>query len=257
MGTATKRRSTSADEKKPSLANATALITGGTTGIGRATAIALADAGARVLIFGRDRQHLNDALKDLKPYGDRANGLTADVAEPKDIARVFAEVDRQFEHLDILVNNAALSADDILDGEYSHWDYIIRTNLTGYFACAHEAFERMRAAKAGHIVNVGSISADMRNAGSSLYVATKSAVQGFSYSLRKEGQKYGIRVTLVEPGTVGSDMQPDSPAQQRTKERNMKMLKAEDIADAIVYCLNLPRRCVISSMQVEPLQQEY
>jgi NAD(P)-dependent dehydrogenase (short-subunit alcohol dehydrogenase family) len=77
-------------------------------------------------------------------------GLTADVAEPKDIARVFAEVDEQFEHLD----NAGLSAEDILEGDYSHWDYIIRTNLTGYFACAHEAFQRMRTTKVGHIVNV-------------------------------------------------------------------------------------------------------
>jgi NAD(P)-dependent dehydrogenase (short-subunit alcohol dehydrogenase family) len=154
------------DGASQSLADKTVLITGGTTGIGRATAIKLADEGARVLIFGRDEQHLADALKDLDPHRDRVIGMTADVAERDDIARVFAEVDKQFERLDILINNAALSAEDVLAGDYAHWDYIIRTNLTGYFACAHEAFERMRTAKSGHVVNVGSISGDLRNAGS-------------------------------------------------------------------------------------------
>jgi len=164
------------------ISNKTVLITGGTTGIGRATAFLLAAQGARVMIFGRHEKELHDALKDIQ-LADSENkvfGLTADVSNPDDIRRVFQQVDEKFKGLDILVNNAALAYESIMEGGYSDWQYIVNTNLLGYMACAHEAAERMKPNGRGHIVNIGSMSADRHEKGSAVYVATKAGIQGFS-----------------------------------------------------------------------------
>jgi NADP-dependent 3-hydroxy acid dehydrogenase YdfG len=122
-------------------------------------------------------------------------------------------------------------------------------------ACAHEAVERMKKQGHGHIANIGSMSADVREEGSSVYVATKAGIQGFSAALRKEVNKYGIKVTLIEPGAVGTDMQPESPRDQRAKQDKQEMLKAEDIAACIHYCLIQPMRCDVVVVQIRPHMQ--
>jgi NADP-dependent 3-hydroxy acid dehydrogenase YdfG len=228
------------------------LITGGTTGIGLATALLLASQGANVLIFGRHQQELDDARQHFKEQGleKKVTGLVADVAKPADIARIFKETDERFDALDILVNNAGLAFDGIQKGKYKDWQYIVQTNLLGYIACAHEAIDRMRKKVSGHIVNIGSMSADVREKGSSLYVATKAGVQGFSEALRKEVNPLGVKVSLIEPGSVGTDMQPAEG--QALKEENLKMLKAEDIAACVLYVLSQPRRCDVVSVQIRP-----
>jgi short-subunit dehydrogenase len=231
------------------------LITGGTTGIGRAAALLLASQGARVLIFGRHQEPLNDAMQDLRKVSDSVFGMTADVTNATDIERVFAEAERQLEGVDVLINNAALAADSVVDGTYDEMQYVINTNLFGYMACAREAIEVMKKHGSGHIVNIGSMSADVREEGSSIYVATKAGIQGFSEALRKEVNKYGIKVTLIEPGAVGTDMQPESPAKQRKKQESEEMLKAEDIAAAIHYCLVQPKRCDVVVLQIRPHMQ--
>jgi short-subunit dehydrogenase len=231
------------------------VITGGTTGIGRAAALLLADMGARLLIFGRHQNALNDAMEDLKSLSDDVHGMTADVSKADDISRVFQEAERQLGGLDVLINNAALAADSVVDGTYKDMEYIVKTNLLGYMACAHEAIEIMKKQGHGHIINVGSMSADVREDGSSIYVATKSGIQGFSEALRKEVNKYGIKVTLIEPGAVGTDMQPQSPEEQREKQEKEEMLKAEDIAAAIHYCLVQPKRCDVVTLQIRPHMQ--
>ncbi|HEX2993193.1 MAG TPA: SDR family oxidoreductase [Anaerolineales bacterium] len=245
------------DYQPESVANKSILITGGTTGIGRATAILLASQGARVMVFGRHEQELNDALKDIRQSGEETFGMTADAANPEDIQRVFAEVDRQFGRLDILINNAALAYQSIMEGSYQDWQYIVNTNLLGYMAVAHEAIERMKAQGQGHIVNVGSMSADVREKDSSVYVATKAGIQGFSEALRKEVNPLGIKVTLIEPGAVGTDMQESQypPEEQRKREEELKMLKAEDIAACVLYTLTQPRRCDVVSVQIRPHMQ--
>jgi NADP-dependent 3-hydroxy acid dehydrogenase YdfG len=232
------------------------LITGGTTGIGRATALLLAAHGARVLIFGRHEQELEDTLESWRQESGEGeiHGLIADSSSKEGIEQVFAAVDRQLGGLDILVNNAALAYNSILEGSYNDWQYVVNTNLLGYMACAHEAVQRMKNNNGGHIVNIGSMSADVREKDSSVYVATKAGIQGFSEALRKEVNQLGIKVTLIEPGAVGTDMQAAnaSPEEQKHKEEQLEMLKAEDIAACVLYTISQPARCDVVSVQIRP-----
>ena len=233
------------------------LITGGTTGIGRATALLLAAQGARVMIFGRHKQELKDAMNDIREAGGNVLGLTADVSDPEDVQRVFQEFDNQMDRLDILINNAALGYGSVMEGGYPEWEYILKTNLLGYMAMTHEAVERMKASGWGHVVNIGSMSADVREKDSSVYVATKAGIQGFSEALRKEVNPLGIKVTLIEPGAVGTDMQDQySPEEQQQRIEQMKMLRAEDIAACVLYTITQPRRCDVVTLQIRPHLQE-
>jgi NADP-dependent 3-hydroxy acid dehydrogenase YdfG len=240
------------DYEPVSLNNKNILITGGTTGIGRSTAILLAAQGAQVMIFGRHEKELDDAMRDIKDTGGSVSGTVADTSNPKDIKRVFQEVDKQLGNLDVLINTAALGYKSVMEGEYEDWSYIVNTNLLGYMAMAHEAIERMKSKKQGHIINVGSMSADVREKDSSVYVATKAGIQGFSEALRKEVNPLGIKVSLIEPGAVGTDMQPQSPEEQRKLEEKLEMLKAEDIATCILYTLTQPKRCDVVMVQIRP-----
>jgi NAD(P)-dependent dehydrogenase (short-subunit alcohol dehydrogenase family) len=228
------------------------LITGGTTGIGRATALLLASKGAHVLIFGRHEKELNDAMRDLRAAGGDVHGMTADASRIEDVRRVFKEADAKLGRLDVLINNAALGAEGLADMKQEEWEYVVRSNLIGYMSCAQEAINRMKLRKSGHIIHVGSMSADVRERDSSVYVATKSAIQGFTEALRKEVNELGIKVSLIEPGSVGTDMQDESPAELREKERRGEMLKAEDIAGCIEYCLVQPPRCDVVVVQIRP-----
>ena len=208
------------DKYQPvSLAGKAVVITGGTTGIGRATAALLAAQGAKVLIFGRDAQALQDALADLEGQaqnGGAVYGLTADQSKMEDVHRVFQEADQRLGGVDILINNAALAAQSILGSEYEEWQNVVQTNVLGYMACCREAIDRMKARGSGHIVNIGSLSAKVREEDSDIYVATKSAIEGFSESLRKKVNEQGIKVSLIEPGLVGTDMTAENtpPEQQ-------------------------------------------
>jgi len=230
------------------------LITGGTTGIGRAIAILLASQGAKIVIFGRHQPELDDALKAIDEAGmdHEAYGFTADVGTEDGIMRIFEQTDEHLASLDILVNNAAIAFDSITTGSYRDWKYVTDINLLGYMACVNEAVKRMQPNKSGHIVNIGSISADERGKDSSVYVATKAGIQGFNEALRKEVNELGIKVTLIEPGLVGSDMIDVPPASQPAKIRAQEMLKAADIAMSVLYCLSQPRRCDVITLQIRP-----
>lgn len=231
------------------------LITGGTTGIGRATALLLASRGAHVLIFGRHEKELDDAMRDLRGVNTKVHGVTADASRIEDVRRVFKAVDEQLGGIDVLINNAALGAEGLATMNPDEWEYVVRSNLIGYMYCAQEAINRMKLRKAGHIIHVGSMSADVRGKDTSVYVATKSAIQGFTEALRKEVNEMGIKVSLVEPGSVGTDMQEESPREQREKEARGEMLMAEDIARCIEYCLIQPQRCDVIVVQIRPHKQ--
>ena len=227
------------------------LITGGTTGIGRGTALLLARLGANVMITGLDEQHLKDALNDLyKEAKGEVYDVIADLSTEEGVSAIFRAADSHFDKLDILINNAALPAGNVEDGSYAEWQRVISTNLLAYAACTALALERMKGD--GHIVNIGSMSADVREETGSIYVATKSGIQGFSEALRKEVNKGGIKVTLIEPGAVDTDMQGQPTQEKKEKVENLEMLTADDIAMSVLYCLSQPKRCDVVELKVRP-----
>lgn len=227
------------------------LITGATTGIGRATAVLLSKLGANVMVAGLDRQHLLETLHDIKPVatGD-VHGVLADLSTESGIEKLFADAAASFGKLDVLVNNAALPFGNAEEGNYTDWSRIIFTNLLAYIACSAEAVKIMEGD--GHIVNIGSMSADVREETGSVYVATKSGVQGFSEAFRKATNKQGIKVTLIEPGAVDTDMQPQSGTEKLKMVKAMEMLTADDVAVSILYCLSQPKRCDVVELKIRP-----
>lgn len=233
------------------------VITGGTTGIGKATADLLAALGGHVLIFGRDPEDFEKAVADIKQQFPDAvlYGTPADVTKKEDIDKIMAITDQSLGGIDILINNAALAAPGVTECSYEDFKYIVDANVMGYIAFAQEAAKRMSAQKSGHIINIGSMSAESREKTSTVYVATKSAIRGFSTSLRKELNPMGIKVSLIEPGAVTSNMQPGNREEHEKKIEKLEMLEAEDIAMSILFCLSQPKRCDIVSMQIRPHQQ--
>lgn len=203
------------------------------------------------MIAGLDRQHLLDALHDVKPAatGD-VHGVLADLATETGIEKLFADARASFTRLDILINNAAVPYGNVQEGNYQDWQKVVSTNLLAYLACSSEALKMMDGE--GHIVNIGSMSADVREETGSVYVATKSGVQGFSESLRKSVNKDGIKVTLIEPGAVDTDMQPQPGPEKLKKVKAMEMLAADDIAVSVLYCLSQPKRCDVVELKIRP-----
>lgn len=233
------------------------LITGGTTGIGRALAIRLAQLGANIVIVGRHQDVIQETLEEIKHDDSETQvlGVAADVSLQDDIEKVFMTVNEELGGLDVLINNASLGFGSITEGEYRDWEYIVKTNLMGYMACSHYALTAMVPQEKGHIIHIGSMSAVSREDGSSVYVATKSALQGFSESLRKEVNPKGINVTLIEPGAVDTDMQEQSQEEKLKQIEAMEMLMADDIAESVIYVLAQHERTSIVELKIKPLKQ--
>jgi NADP-dependent 3-hydroxy acid dehydrogenase YdfG len=209
-----------------------------------------------VFIFGRHPNLLEDTLADIKRITKReALGVTADVADYDSVKRVFANINDRWGGLDVLVNNAALPARSIIESDSEYIQYIVNVNITGYLLCSKLALESMLPRRSGHIINVGSMSAEIREGGDDLYVSTKSAISGLSESLRKMVNHRGVKVTLIKPGSVGTNMANESHQQQEKKEADKEMLKAEDIAECILFALNRPSRCDIFEIKVKPSRQ--
>ena len=177
-----------------------------------------------------------------------AHGAVADVANPEDVDRVFAEASERLGGLDVLIDNAGIGGDGIADMDDSDWRYVVETNLVGFMACAKTAIDQMSGG--GHIILIGSVAAEKRGKDSSVYVATKAAIQGFADSLRKEVSDAGIKVTLIEPGAVGTDMTDQTPEEQREMIKKGELLRAEDIAVAMHYILTQPFRCEITTLGI-------
>jgi NADP-dependent 3-hydroxy acid dehydrogenase YdfG len=234
------------------LRDRTVLVSGGTTGIGRAIAGLLASEGARTFIFGRHETELRDALTSIRDAGGEAEGMTADVARPDDIDAVFAAARQAFGSLDIYIDNAGISGEGVGEMADADWRYVVETNLVGAMATADKAAEWMAERKSGHIVIIGSMSAERKGKSSSVYVATKSGLRGFAESFHREVRDKGIKVTLIEPGLTGSDMIDDPLETQRKKIAQAEMLRAEDVAVAVHYVVTQPERCDVTFLQVRP-----
>ena len=251
MAEADARNLSDAHTEQPSLKGRKALITGGTTGIGRAIAILLASEGAKVFVCGRTPEHLDDALKRIREVGE-GDGINVDLTREEDVEKFVEEGEKYLGGIDLAVINAGLPADGVEKSDVEKIRYIVDTNLTHMMTTAKRVTDKMSAGS--DILFIGSMSAVSREGSSTVYTATKTGVQAFAEALRKELAEKDIKVGNIEPGLVGSDMQtPDIPLEkQREMIHQAKMLRAEDIAAAAHFLLTQPRRTVVSLMRVEP-----
>ena len=232
------------------------LVTGGTTGIGRATVALLAREGARVLTFGRHQPELDEALAEARGSRGSAEGVTADTATQDGVRTVFAALDERLGGIDMLVTCAALGAEPMHEMEEDEWRYVIETNLVGAMACARQAILRMMESGGGHLLFVGSISAEIKAEGESVYSATKAGLQAFAETLRKEVADKNIKVTVIQPGSVATSMQSSNEGEQREAIASHRMLYAEEIAEAIHFALTRSERADVVNLRIEPRIQK-
>ena len=250
MSEADPRNLADAHTRQPSLAGRKAIVTGGTTGIGRAIAVLLASEGAKVFVCGRTPAHLDDALQRIREVGE-GEGINVDLSNKQDVERFFAAAEEFLGGLDIAVINAAVPSEALADTGKAETRYELEVDLVSYLTTTQAAIERMQAGS--DVVLIGSTSAVSKSPGSSIYVAAKAGIAGFAQSLRKELAEKDIKVGLIEPGFTGADFQyPDFPPEkQRELIEQHKMLRAEDIAVAAHFMLTQPRRAAVSLVRVE------
>jgi NADP-dependent 3-hydroxy acid dehydrogenase YdfG len=242
--------------ERTSLAGKRILLTGGTTGIGRATLALLAAQDARLLTFGRDPDAMETAVGEARSAGGEVFSIVADAATREGIASVYEEVDARLGGIDILIACAGIGAQPIHEMADDDWRYVIETNLVSYLACAREAILRMEKTGGGHLLFVGSISTDIKAEGESVYAATKAGIQAFAETLRKEVADKNIKISVIQPGSVETDMQTCSDDEKREAVAKDEMLHAEDVADAISFVLTRSPRTDILNLRIEPRVQK-
>ncbi len=236
-----------------------AVVTGASSGIGEATAHALADAGAAVALGARRLERLNEIADTL---GGRTFVKEVDIAD-EDQARAFVEeANSELGRLDILVNNAGVMLlGPVAGADTEEWRRMISVNLLGLLYCTHAALPLMAGGGGGDIVNVSSVAGRRADAGAAVYNLTKFGVHAFSEALRQEALHSGIRVTTVAPGFVETELQGHNrdPVVQRglAKARDQigDVLAPEDIADAIVHAVTRPRHVCVNEVVVRPTMQ--
>lgn len=243
-------KSLSAHTVHQSLKGRRVVISGGTSGLGKAMALRLTAEGAAVLVFGRHQAELDEAMTDLRRNAEDVIGLVADSSRAEDMERVFQAVDDNLGGLDVLIANAAVGGGSLTGTSDADREYALSVNISGYLRCAKLAMARMK--ENAHIIFIGSIMADHRTPGGSVYVATKCAIQGFAESFRQEAAESGVKVTLIEPGKTMSGMITEPMSEQLKSLKNLEMLKAEDLAVCVEYVLTQPPRCNIATIQLMP-----
>ncbi|HEU5040512.1 MAG TPA: SDR family NAD(P)-dependent oxidoreductase [Gemmatimonadales bacterium] len=228
----------------------TALVTGATEGIGRATAFALGRAGHRVAVCARTRAKLEALVAELRAAGIEAAGAQADVGDAGQVSTAVQRLTRELGDIDVLINNAGvLIARPLEELSLEEWDATMSTNLRGLFLVTRAVLPGMRSRRRGTIVNVASLSGHTGFAGGTAYAASKHGVLGFSRSLMLEVRKDGIRVVAVCPGSVDTGMLHDQPMLRADPAR---ILRPEDVADTILHAVRLPARAMVSELDVRP-----
>ena len=228
----------------------TALITGATEGIGRATAFALARAGYRVGVCARTESKVKKLVKELDAEGFEAAGAAADVGNPEQVARMVETVTATLGEIDVLVNNAGvLIGKPFEELTLEDWDTTMGTNVRSLYLVTRAVLPGMRRRKRGDIVNVASLAGRNGFVGGTAYTASKHAVLGFSRSLMLETRKEGIRVIAVCPGSVDTSMLRDQPM---LKSEPSRILRPEDVAATILQALSLPDRALVSELDIRP-----
>lgn len=228
----------------------TALVTGATEGIGRATAFALGAAGYRVGVCARTPSRLRDLLQELEATGITAAGHPGDVGVEADAKMVVSQVTAALGQIDVLVNNAGIGILKPMEQlNVDDWDATMATNVRSLFLMTREVLPGMRQRKDGSIVTIASLAGRNGFAGGTAYTASKHAALGFCRSLMLEVRQDNIRVIAICPGSV------DTPLirNQSTLTPNLdRILHPEDVADTVLAALRLPTRATVSELDVRP-----
>ena len=243
-----------------------ALVTGASSGIGEATALRLAAEGAKIAVCARRADRLDALVERVHQGGREALAIEADITDAAQADDVVGRTIARFERLDILVNNAGVMLLGPIEGaDPSEWQRMIDLNLAALLRCSHAALPHLlRAAenatrRVADVVNISSVAGRVARAGSGVYNATKFAVGAFSESLRQEVTTRHVRVGLVEPGFVETELQShNSPQVQemiRTRFAMEERLQAQDIADAVAYMVTRPRHVAVNEMLIRPTEQ--
>lgn len=221
------------------MTNRTAFVTGASRGIGKACALALSEAGARVVIASRDIERLDDLATQIRDQGREAFAVPMNVNSQDSIKEAFAAA-KDFGRVDILVNNAGITRDGLaLRMKKDDWDQVLTTNLTGAFLCTQQVLQGMMRERWGRIINISSVVGQTGNPGQSNYVASKAGLIGLTKALAQEMSTRNITVNAVAPGFVETDMTEDLAGE--LKENMLAHIplrrfgKAEDIAAAVVF----------------------
>jgi NAD(P)-dependent dehydrogenase (short-subunit alcohol dehydrogenase family) len=227
----------------------TALVTGGTRGIGRAVAERLLVAGASVAICGRTEESVASAVEEMSTQfstgGLSVVGRAADVRSEVEVRALFEWLDGVQGGLDILVNNAGIGIfKDLASLQPDEWNALIGTNLTGVYNCCHQALPRMRERGGGWIVNISSLAGKNPFAGGAAYNATKFGLCGMSEAILLDHRYEGVKVSTVLPGSVSTDF-------GRAGKADWK-IAPEDIAETVATILGMPERTLISHVEVRP-----
>lgn len=228
-----------------------AVITGGGRGIGAAIGRKLAALGASVVLCGRNRVPLNSTVAAITTAGGSADSLECDVTDLRSVEELAAHIRRKFERTDILVNNAGIAefSGPLHQLPPDAWDLVLNTNLRGVFYCIRAFAPMMIAAQAGHIVNISSLAGKNPLPNGAAYAASKWGVNGLSYSVAEELRGHNIRVSVVCPGSVNTELSPH-PGKDAAK-----MLQPEDIAHAVAMLVTQAPQSFVSEVLLRPTQK--
>lgn len=238
-------------------ANKVALVTGAGTGIGKASAIALAKAGYNVVFAGRRLEPLETAAREAEKHGTRAIAVSTDVGDPASVRSLFAKTKGAFGRLDVLFNNAGMGTPPMPfeDISYEQWKAVVDVNLTGMFLCSQEAFRIMKdqSPRGGRIINNGSISAYAPRPFSAPYTSTKHAVSGLTRACSLDGRAYDIAVGQIDIGNAATDMTERMAKGVPQADGSIKVeprMDVQHVADAVVHMAGLPLEANVLFMTV-------
>ena len=238
-----------------------ALVTGAGSGIGRASAIALAEAGFTVVLAGRRREPLDEAATAA---GHEAVALTCDVRDPASVAALFVEIDSRFGRLDVLFNNAGTGAPAVAleDITVEQWMAVVETNLTGAFLCTQEAFRLMKrqSPRGGRIINNGSLSAYVPRPQSAPYTATKHAITGLTKSTSLDGREHDIACGQIDIGNAATELAARMATGIQQADGSVAReptIEPADVARAVVYMATLPPEANVQFMTVMATKMPY
>ena len=238
------------------------VITGASSGIGEATALALAAEGAGVALGARRKDRIDELAKRIEGDGGRAVAIEADVADEAQARELIETAAQELDGIDGLVNNAGVMLLGLVQGaDTEEWRRMVDVNVLGLLYCTHAAVPLMRDGGGGDIVNVASVAGRQANMGSAVYNLTKFGVVAFSEALRQECLHLGIRVSSIEPGYVATELQQhnENPAVlaqiEKMRDQIGDVLTSEDIADAIAYTISRPAHVALNEILIRPTKQ--